>query len=75
MSESLKSHLWSAGITFAGTFLVTLGAAIKGINFNGLDITVSGSFAITLIITAGRTAIKALMEDLLKADVLLGVKK
>jgi hypothetical protein len=79
MSDKLKAHLFSAGITFISTFAATFATVIKLSASQGVEITLSGSFLVSIgigaVIAAARAAGKALLEDLLKTDVLLGVKK
>lgn len=74
MSQALKSHLWSAAVTFASTFLTVLGAAVVAIDQNTFSKGTLVALLTSSLITAGRSAGKLLLEDFLKTDKLLGVR-
>lgn len=71
MSPKIKTHLYSAGITFVSAFLLALGTSLAA--HTGVDL--SGTLVVSLLISAARSAGKILFENLLKTDVLLGVKQ
>lgn len=60
MNDYLKSHLYSASITFISIFLLTLGTSLAG--FTSGDLKTDA--IVSLIVAAARTAGKAVLEAL-----------
>lgn len=59
MSDEFKTSLISAGNTFIATFLVAVGTSLQG----GIEWT--GAFWISVIVMAGRVAIKTIINQFL----------
>lgn len=71
MNQNLKAHLFSAGVTFVSTFLLTFGASLQGLTTGNLNTDV----IVALILTAGRTAFKLVVEDYFQVHTKLGIAK
>ncbi len=71
MNDTIKAHLFSFGVTFVSTFLLTFGASLQGFTNGNLTMDI----IISLVVSAARTAGKLVLEDWLKTDVKLGVAK
>lgn len=61
MNDYVKEHIYSAIITFVGTFCTTLGTSVTGLTSG--DINTDLIFA--LIVTAGRVGFKSAFESFL----------
>lgn len=68
MSDTLKIQLISALNTFVATFVVAVGTSLQG------GVEWSGAFWISVLITAGRVGLKALINQFLPVK-LGGVRK
>lgn len=67
MSETVKRHLISAGVTFVSAFLTTLGFVFTSLDASQLNSSAAWNAAIvSAIFTAGRAAIKAVVESFRK---------
>lgn len=62
MSDNIKRHLESAGVTFVSFFLLDLGTAVQGLSSQPVN-TITWAVIWSLIVSAVRAAVKALWES------------